>query len=234
MTTTHDTSRTIEIEGSPAKLILLSVLGLVMTGASLFVVLYPPLRTDIMAQIVGYFGTLFFGLCTLIGFVRLVRAGRPVVTISPRGIQDVRVASETIPWAADQEHLDLERARATALDGARGRRRRCDKDADADHDLRAGPAAPTPCSARMGCASRRRGCGSATPRCCRPPRAYAQAPWRDRLRAISSRRRGAPRTVACVRRNHGILRHSSVSLRALSALRCVTKPLKTRNDNLHL
>jgi hypothetical protein len=121
MTTTHDTSRTIEIEGSPAKLILLSVLGLVMTGASLFVVLYPPLRTDIMAQIVGYFGTLFFGLCTLIGFVRLVRAGRPVVTISPRGIQDVRVASDTIPWAADQEHLDLERARATALDGARGR-----------------------------------------------------------------------------------------------------------------
>jgi hypothetical protein len=100
MTTTHDTSRTIEIEGSPAKLILLSVLGLVMTGASLFVVLYPPLRTDIMAQIVGYFGTLFFGLCTLIGFVRLVRAGRPVVTISPLGIQDVRVASETIPWAA--------------------------------------------------------------------------------------------------------------------------------------
>jgi hypothetical protein len=39
-----DTSRTIVIEGSPGKLVLLSVLGVVMTGASLLVALVPSFR----------------------------------------------------------------------------------------------------------------------------------------------------------------------------------------------
>jgi hypothetical protein len=98
--TTHDTSRTIVIEGSPAKLILLSVLGIVMTAASLLVALHPSFRADILAQVVGYFGAAFFGLATLIAIVRLARARVAVVTISPQGIRDVRIASETIPWSA--------------------------------------------------------------------------------------------------------------------------------------
>ena len=42
----------------------------------------------------------FFSLCTIVGLWRLIAARGPVVTISPDGIRDTRVAAEFIPWNA--------------------------------------------------------------------------------------------------------------------------------------
>jgi hypothetical protein len=97
-----DTSRTIEIAGSPAKLILLSLCGVAMTLVSLAIAvpLFPDFRPDLLVRIVGSFGAVFFGFCTLIAVVRFARAREPVVTLAPQGIRDTRVAAEFIPWRA--------------------------------------------------------------------------------------------------------------------------------------
>jgi hypothetical protein len=49
---------------------------------------------------VGWFGLLFFGLCTAIAVWRLLSAGQTVVTITPHGIKDVRLAADVVPWNA--------------------------------------------------------------------------------------------------------------------------------------
>jgi hypothetical protein len=95
-----DTSRTVEIEGSPAKLAILLVCGVVMTAVSVALLFIPDYRDDWFVRSIGYFGAGFFTLCTLIAVVRLWRARAPVVTISPQGIRDTRVAADTIPWRA--------------------------------------------------------------------------------------------------------------------------------------
>jgi hypothetical protein len=53
-----DTSRTLKIESSPAKLVGYLGLGLLATAGSIFVVL----RADPFRKLVGAFGTVFFGL----------------------------------------------------------------------------------------------------------------------------------------------------------------------------
>jgi hypothetical protein len=97
-----DTARTIEIAGSPMKLVILLIAGIVMTFVSVAIAV--PLIADFEAgfvvKLIGYSGAAFFGLCTLIAAARLVRAKGPVVTISADGIRDTRVAAETIPWRA--------------------------------------------------------------------------------------------------------------------------------------
>jgi hypothetical protein len=45
-------------------------------------------------------GVAFFGLCTWGILRRLLNASGPVVTLSPEGIRDTRVAKEPIPWSA--------------------------------------------------------------------------------------------------------------------------------------
>jgi hypothetical protein len=47
----------------------------------------------------GYLGTAFFGLCTVVSLWRLLISSRPVITISPEGLHDTRVASAPIPWS---------------------------------------------------------------------------------------------------------------------------------------
>lgn len=95
-----DTSRTIEIAGSPAKLAILLACGVAMTAASVAILLIPDFRDDWIVRVTGYFGAAFFGLCTLIAIVRFMRAHAPVVTISADGIRDTRVAADIIPWSA--------------------------------------------------------------------------------------------------------------------------------------
>jgi hypothetical protein len=88
----------MEIKGSPAKLVGLLALGLLMTGLSAAFALGrlpgPP-----SAVAVGWLGLLFFGLCTVICLWRLLTAGRTVVTITSLGIKDVRVAANVVPWS---------------------------------------------------------------------------------------------------------------------------------------
>jgi hypothetical protein len=91
-----DTSRTLKIESSKAKLFGLVGLGLLMTAASIIAIFSP----GIFSKLVGGFGTVFLGLCTSLAVSRLVNSRGPVITISPEGICDTRVAAALIPWSA--------------------------------------------------------------------------------------------------------------------------------------
>jgi hypothetical protein len=96
---TTDTSRTLEIESSPAKLLRLVGIGVLMTAVAVTVTLLPDV--PYIGRVVGgYFGILFFGLCTGAALWRLLTASGPVVTISPEGIRDTRIAAAIIPWRA--------------------------------------------------------------------------------------------------------------------------------------
>jgi hypothetical protein len=99
-----EASHTVEISGSPWKLLSLSLLGAGMTGLSVAIALqlFPGMRVDAFRQLVGYVGAVFFGFCTVLGFWRLLTSSGPVVTITPAGIRDTRVAKEFIPWTAIQ------------------------------------------------------------------------------------------------------------------------------------
>lgn len=96
-----DTSRTLELLHSPLKMFGVLVGGVLMTSLSLVFVLpvFPELGDDPVAYAVGIVGALFFGLCTLM-IVRQWFTLEAVITISPAGLRDVRVAREFIPWSA--------------------------------------------------------------------------------------------------------------------------------------
>jgi hypothetical protein len=98
-----DSSRIIEIENSPVKLLLLCGGGVLMAGvcAAAAIPLYPNSHPGIVLQIVMYFGVVFFALCSVVAAWRLLLTSHgPVVTITPEGIRDTRVAAELIPWSA--------------------------------------------------------------------------------------------------------------------------------------
>lgn len=101
-----DTSRTLQIESSPAKLLGLAGLGVLMTAVSVFVAFLPAdalprtVLSHDKALIAGWLGAAFFGLCTLVALWRLFTARGTVITISPQGIRDTRIAEEFIPWSA--------------------------------------------------------------------------------------------------------------------------------------
>jgi hypothetical protein len=93
------TSDVMEIKGSPAKLIGLLAIGVLMTALSAALA-FRWLPVTPRAVPWGWFGLVFFGLCTVICVWRLLTAGRTVVTITPQGIKDVRLAADVVPWRA--------------------------------------------------------------------------------------------------------------------------------------
>ena len=102
-----DTTQTLEIKHSKTKLIGLVALGLLMTAAAAWV-----LTLDLGAEqatrawevkAAGYVGVPFSLLCTLIAVWRLFAPDVPVLTVSPSGILDTRVATKMIPWAAVEQ-----------------------------------------------------------------------------------------------------------------------------------
>jgi hypothetical protein len=93
---TIDTTRTLVIRGSPSKLLFGLGMGVLMTALSVAVIFMPGTRP----KLVGYVGIAFFGLGTVVVFWCLLTASRPVITISPEGIHDRRIASAVIPWTA--------------------------------------------------------------------------------------------------------------------------------------
>ena len=96
----EDTSRTIEIHASPARLLTLLVFSLMSMAiaAALAFRLLPGMPADPAATTAGYTGIAFFGFCAAVALWRLYGQRGPMVTISPAGLRDVRVARETIPW----------------------------------------------------------------------------------------------------------------------------------------
>lgn len=100
---TVDTSGTLEIHGSPWKLLSLAVLGAGMTllAAAIAFDLLPGLRSDSVVKIlVGWVGLVFFGACTAMILARATMTKVPLVTMSPMGLLDTRVARHPIPWSA--------------------------------------------------------------------------------------------------------------------------------------
>jgi hypothetical protein len=51
-------------------------------------------------RLLGFAGLVVFGFCTLLAAWELLGSRGPVITISPQGIRDARLAAETIPWSA--------------------------------------------------------------------------------------------------------------------------------------
>ena len=98
-----DTNERLDIDASPWKLLGFGLLGIGMTalGAALafgFLPGGPPAGS--FGQFIGYAAFLFFGLCTAILLWRAFTSRGPVVTITPDGIRDSRVAADFIPWTA--------------------------------------------------------------------------------------------------------------------------------------
>jgi hypothetical protein len=97
-----DTHRSVEIEGSRVRMFGLAVLGLLMTALSGAIALraFPNVPPGSFAEFAGYAGTVFFGACTVLILWRAFTEHGPVITITPDGIRDSRVAAELIPWSA--------------------------------------------------------------------------------------------------------------------------------------
>jgi hypothetical protein len=100
--TTPDISRTIEFHASPTRLLTLLAFSVMSTAmaAALAFRLFPTVPNDQAAVSAGYTGLVFFSFCAAVAIWRLVGQRGAIVTVSPAGLRDIRVAAEPIPWPA--------------------------------------------------------------------------------------------------------------------------------------
>ena len=98
---TVDTSRIVEIEQSPGKMIFLLVLSVLMSALAVGMAwLLARDSNGSFTAFLVWVAAVFFPLCTILIVWRLFTTRGPVVTITPDGIRDTRVAAEFIPWSA--------------------------------------------------------------------------------------------------------------------------------------
>jgi hypothetical protein len=92
----------VEIKQSPLRMLGLIAIGIALTALCIGIAfhLFPDLQTSLYQEFMADVGVVFFSLCTIIGLWRLLSVSGPVVTITPEGIRDTRVAAEVIPWSA--------------------------------------------------------------------------------------------------------------------------------------
>jgi len=88
----------VEIEASRRELGCAFALALIMAAAGVFVAMNPLLDGPV-TRTVGYATAALFGAAMVVALRRLSERG-PVITITPAGICDRRVAPELIPWSA--------------------------------------------------------------------------------------------------------------------------------------
>jgi len=93
---------TLEIGVSPWKGLGLVALGILMTTLSVAIALrlLPNVAPGSFHEFAGYVGSIFFGLATGIALWQMIGQRGAVITISPEGIRDRRVAAEIVPWLA--------------------------------------------------------------------------------------------------------------------------------------
>jgi hypothetical protein len=75
-------------------------IGIALTALSAAIAIDWIRGGGLLIKLLMYVGVAFFGLCTIIAAWRLFTERGPVVTITPAGIRDTRVAPELIPWSA--------------------------------------------------------------------------------------------------------------------------------------
>lgn len=94
-----DTTQTIHVAQHPGKMIILFLGAVAFTVGSIYVAFHVNPDEDPRVMVV-YLGIVFFGACSLLIAHRILKLRGPVVTISPEGITDLRVAARTVPWHA--------------------------------------------------------------------------------------------------------------------------------------
>jgi hypothetical protein len=112
------TDQIIEIQSSPGKLIGLLFLGVLMTAASAFVALGGIAQPGSYIEFIGWVGVVFFGAILGLIVYRMFNAKDVLVTITPEGILDKRVAARIIPWAAVRKVSvwEMQRQKVIVLD----------------------------------------------------------------------------------------------------------------------
>lgn len=93
-----DIPETVSIKSSRLKLAGLGLLAIVMTGVSAALAFGGAFDFGSVASIAGYAGTFLFGGATVYTVIRIFGAQLPVITVSPDGISDARLAKATIKW----------------------------------------------------------------------------------------------------------------------------------------
>jgi len=91
-----DTTRTIEIKQSPWEMLKMLAIGVGFVATSYFIYY----QGSVLYIAIGIFGIVFFGALTLFVLWRLLTLIGPVVTVSPAGVRDTRVAADMVPWSA--------------------------------------------------------------------------------------------------------------------------------------
>jgi hypothetical protein len=91
-----DTTRTIEIKQSPWEMLKMLAIGIGFVATSIFIYY----QGSVLYIAIGIFGIVFFGALTLFVLWRLLTLMGPVITISPGGVRDTRVAADLVPWSA--------------------------------------------------------------------------------------------------------------------------------------
>ncbi len=97
-----DRSATLFIGVSPWRMLLIAAGAFAMAGLSALIAFHLVSTERITAtqQVAAVVGVPFFGLCGLVAVWRVAGLRGPVVTLSPEGFRDVRVAPDLIPWSA--------------------------------------------------------------------------------------------------------------------------------------
>lgn len=100
--TDRDTTGTITFVASPTRLLTLLAFSAMSTviAAALAFRLFPNMPSEPAAVSAGYSGLAFFSFCAAVALWRLFAQRGAIVTISPEGLRDIRVAAEPIPWRA--------------------------------------------------------------------------------------------------------------------------------------
>ena len=91
-----DTTRTIEIRQSPWEMLKMLAIGIGFIATSIFIAY----QGNFFYLTIGIFGVVFFGALTLYVLWRLLTQMGTVVTVSPTGIRDKRIAADMVPWSA--------------------------------------------------------------------------------------------------------------------------------------
>lgn len=112
-----DATRTIEFHASPARLLTLLTFSAMSTviAAVLAFRPFPAIPSDPAAVSAGYSGVVFFSFCAAVAIWRLIGQRGPIVTVSPAGLRDVRVAAEPIPWPAIRSISTMQMQRQMVL-----------------------------------------------------------------------------------------------------------------------
>ena len=97
-----DTSQTIDIHAALGRLLTLLIFSTLSCGIAVALASqqFPNTPRDPAAISAAYTGVAFFTFCAGVAIWRLLAQRGAIVTISPAGLRDVRVAAETIPWSA--------------------------------------------------------------------------------------------------------------------------------------